>query len=85
MPFHLEVIEMTIKQWYKTKYPTDTEGEYIKKGVTFGYVWEALVNGNFIYGVLGEVDSVVRERVFEEIAKQKGISYDTIYNLWIRC
>jgi hypothetical protein len=83
LPGKLEVLKMSIKNWYLTNYATDEEGSSINDGATFGELFEAIINGNDIYEVLGEwIDTVIRERVFEETAKQKGISYSYLCKLW---
>lgn len=78
----------TIKEWYTTTYPTDSMGHDINPTITFCNLLNALsgqeqkgdVN---VYDMLGVEDSLVRERVFEQLAKVSKLDYDIIYNLWL--
>lgn len=69
-----------IKEWYTKKYPTDELGTKIKSSATFK---KAVHNLDRVYDFLGVHDSLVRERVFEELAKREGVTYDEIYNNWL--
>ena len=74
---------MTIKQFYLETYPTDDMGNDIKNDATFvGLVTELFGNGD-VYDYIGVYDSLVRERLFTELAKQLKTSYDYVYNLWL--
>ena len=72
-----------VKDWYIDKYPTDELGNEITDGLTFDDVYSALSNKEDIYDVLGVGDSLVRERVFSELAKRMNVEYDEIYYLWL--
>ena len=72
-----------VREWYVQAYPTDDLGEYINPQVTFDDVVSALNSHTDIYDVLGAGDSIVRERVFEELAKRLNVEYDNIYYTWI--
>ena len=75
---------MTIKQFYLETYPTDDMGNDIKDDVTFaGFVTELFGDGD-VYDYIGVYDSLVRERLFSELAKQLKTSYDYVYNLWLK-
>ena len=74
----------SIKDWYCATYPTDDMGPSMDPDATFHKVFEE--NGDIvedIYFYIGAFDSIVRERVFEELAKRSGVSYDIIYDEWI--
>ena len=74
---------MTIKQFYLETYPTDDMGNDIKNDATFvGLVTQLFGNGD-VYDYIGVYDSLVRERLFTELAKQLKTSYDYVYNLWL--
>ena len=74
---------MTIKQFYLETYPTDDIGNDIKNDATFvGLVTQLFGNGD-VYDYIGVYDSLVRERLFTELAKQLKTSYDYVYNLWL--
>ena len=75
---------MTVKEFYLNEYPTDELGVEINKDATFvGLLWE-LQSKSDVYDFLGVYDSIVRERVFEELAKQLRLSYTTIYEMWLK-
>jgi len=75
---------MTIKKFYLEKYPTDDMGKDIKDDATFvGFVTELFGDGD-VYEYIGVSDSLVRERLFEELAKQLNKPYDFVYELWLK-
>ena len=75
---------MTIKQFYLETYPTDDMGKDIKDDATFvGLVTQLFGEGD-VYDYLGVYDSLIRERLFSELAKQRKTSYDYVYNLWLK-
>lgn len=76
------VLSANIKNWYLSTYPTDTLGEEIREGLTFDEALQTLQNGACIYEALGVFDSVVRERVFDQLAKINNVSYKVIYDMW---
>jgi len=74
---------MTIKEFYLENYSSDELGNEINENATFvGLLWTLQSKGD-VYEFIGVVDSIVRERLFEELAKQLRVSYNTIYNLWL--
>ncbi len=77
---------MTIKEFYLDKYPSDELGVEISKDVTFiGLLWMLQTKPRTdVYDFLGVYDSIIRERVFEELAKQLRLSYTTIYEMWLK-
>ena len=75
---------MTIKEFYLKNYPSDELGNEINKDATFvGLLWMLQTKPRDVYDFLGVFDSIVRERVFEELANQLRLSYTTIYELWL--
>jgi hypothetical protein len=59
-------------------------GKDIKDDATFvGLVTQLFGDGN-VYDYLGVYDSLIRERLFSELAKQLKTSYDYVYNLWLK-
>ncbi len=75
---------MTIKQFYLETYPTDDMGNDIKDDTTFLGLITELVGENDIYDYIGVYDSLIRERLFSELAKQLKTSYELIYDLWLK-
>lgn len=72
-----------VRKWYMKNFPTDNLGKEIKKGLTFADVMFGLAYRMDIYEVIGEGDSIIRERIFGELSKIMGCSYDKIYYLWL--
>ena len=70
----------TIKQWYTQEYPTDELGQLLNRSLTFWQLYKGLPG---VYELLGVDDSLVRERVFDKLAKIMNVSYDSIYNKWL--
>jgi hypothetical protein len=59
-------------------------GKDIKDDATFvGFVTELFGDGD-VYEYIGVSDSLVRERLFEELAKQLNKPYDFVYELWLK-
>ena len=73
-----------IKNWYLEHYPTDDEGENINDTVTFTDLYDMLLSGNGdIYKLIGVADSIIRERLFENLVYLKDVEYEVIYKLWL--
>lgn len=70
----------SIKKWYTKTYKTDECGTDINPNTTF---MEVLSDTENAYDLIGVTDSVVRERVFEELSKRTNIPYEKIYNMWM--
>ena len=74
---------MNIKEFYLKTYPTDELGEEVNENVTFNGLFNEILEGNDIYDYIGVVDSLVRERLFEELASQINETYDAVYDMWL--
>ena len=74
---------MTIKEFYLNTYPTDELGIEINPKATFAGLVTHLFGDMDVYDYIGVGDSLVRERLFEELAKQLDTSYDYVYNMWL--
>jgi hypothetical protein len=74
---------MTIKEFYLNEYPTDELGIELTDNITFAGLVTELFGGHDVYEYIGVHDSLVRERLFSELAKQLNTSYDYVYNLWL--
>lgn len=77
-------MEIKVKEWYMENYPTDELGIEVRDNLTFTDVFTALDNYKDIYEVLGVGDSLVRERVFNQLAKLIGVDYDYVYEQWLK-
>ena len=76
-------IDIKLKDWYKKNYPTDELGEEMNDTNTFENLEDALNKGDDVYNTIGVGDSVIRERLFEHLAKIKGEKYEFIYQKWL--
>ena len=77
-----------IRDWYMDKFPDDVCGEDINKDVQFIDVVEALCLGKDVYAIIGEGDSLTRERIFDKIVELLNrlgykVDYECIYNSWL--
>lgn len=61
--------------WYAKKYKRDKD--MAPKG-TFEQLYQSLKRGEDVYE-----DSIVRERVFEEMSKRLNKPYDHLYDMWL--
>lgn len=76
-------LEENVREWYTSTFPTDELGADLDGGLSFGDVADALSKGENIYDVLGVEDSIVRERVFGQLAELQDKSYSEIYDAWV--
>jgi hypothetical protein len=72
-----------VKKWYLKTYPKDDLGKEIREDITFWSLWAYMSQGYDVYNILGVGDSMIRERVFEELSKILGVDYDVIYQKWL--
>lgn len=72
-----------IKEFYENTYETDDLNDYIRPEATFDDLYNAVINGHDLYNVIGIDDSVIRERLFKELAYRVDSDYIVIYDLWI--
>ena len=64
-------------------FPSDDLAGDIDPDATFEGLNEALLKGEDVYDYIGVGDSVVRERVFAELADREGVEYGVIYDTWL--
>ena len=74
---------MKIKEFYLNEYPTDEVGEELNENATFTGLLNCLYEGNDVYEYIGEGDSIIRERLFENLALLTNKDYSYIYDLWL--
>ncbi|MEY4334486.1 MAG: hypothetical protein RLZZ196_3230 [Bacteroidota bacterium] len=74
---------MNIREFYVKNYPTDELGSELNGDATLRGLFICLIDGVDVYEYIGVGDSIVRERLFEKIAEEWNISYDSVYQLWI--
>lgn len=77
--------QTNVRKWYKEAYPTDEWAfQNLNPGITFQDVYVCLLMKADIYAFLGAGDSIVRERVFTELAELMGVDYSVVYNQWMQ-
>lgn len=69
-----------IRTWYKSNFATDELGDSINPKANFKSLAK---NFDDVYKYLGVCDSVVRERVFQELSERMHVYYDVIYDFWV--
>ena len=74
---------MNIKEFYMNEYPTDELGVELNENATFVGLLNTLHEGGDVYDYIEVGDSIVRERLFEELSKQLNKPYDYVYDLWM--
>jgi hypothetical protein len=74
---------MTIREFYLENYPTDELGLELNETPTFSGLLNQLITSGDIYQYVGVADSVIRERLFERLAKELNVKYEYVYNLWL--
>jgi hypothetical protein len=74
---------MNIKQYYMKQFPEDSMGKEIKEGITFLGLRNILYGDYDVYDYIGVGDSLVRERLFEQLSKDIGQDYGFVYDLWL--
>ena len=74
---------MTLKEFYLDKYPSDEMGKEINENSTFVGLLHILNTKRDVYPYIGAHDSIIRERLFEELSKQLRVDYNYIYDLWL--
>lgn len=73
-----------IREYYMRTYPSDPCGKLLDPDITFRDLLESMMQGYDVYETLGDCsDSLVRERVFERMSEVFGITYESIYELWL--
>lgn len=71
-----------VKKWYHECYPDDSLWKEIDPRVSFGDILQMMQEKKNIYPRIAD-DSVIRERVFWEIADLLHTDYDTVFTLWL--
>lgn len=74
---------MKIREYYLEAFPTDDLGKGINPKATFAGLLNQLIVDGDVYEYLYVYDSIIRERLFEQLAEELGVGYEYVYNLWI--
>jgi len=72
-----------VRDWYVIRWPSDDLGLEINGGLTFQGLFEGLQVGCDVYTLLGVVDSLIRERVFDALATMMECPYNHVYYQWL--
>lgn len=75
---------MKIREFYLEAYPSDDMGNDINPNATFAGLLNQLIVSGDVYAYLYVYDSIVRERLFEKLAEELEVSYEYVYNLWLK-
>ena len=74
---------ITVYGFYTANFPSDDCGRDLDRTKTFLDLYRALKAHEDVYATIGIADSVVRERLFERLAKILDADYSEIYDLWL--
>lgn len=74
---------MNIKEYYMNKYPQDELGVELNENATFVGLLNCLYEELDVYAYIGVDDSIIRERLFENLALLTNKPYSYIYDLWL--
>lgn len=73
-----------VREWYALAFPGDELAAGINPSLTFDDAIAAVPTGDGFYTALGDAaDSLLRERIFEELCNRYGYTYDEVYNSWL--
>ena len=72
-----------VREWYLLAFPDDELGAELNPDLTFDDALAAIPSGTGFYDSIGAGDSVVRERIFEELCNRYGYTYDEVYDSWL--
>lgn len=73
----------SMRTYYEVWYPEDPLGVFISDNC-FMDLFEALDSYKDVYDVIGVAESVIRERLFKRLAELLCVSYDDIYEQWLK-
>ena len=72
-----------VKDWYKRNYPDDELGDKINPFIKF-YDLRIVIDEHYdIYYHLGVADTLIRQRIFAELANLLGVRYEVVYYAWL--
>lgn len=73
-----------VREWYALAFPGDELAVAINPSLTFDDAIAAVPTGDGFYTALGDAaDSLLRERIFEELCNRYGYTYDEVYDSWL--
>lgn len=75
--------DMRLKSYYRKTNPDDPEGYRINEDSTFGGLLDVINRQGDVYGYIGVSDSLIRETLFNRLAKIMGVDYGEVYSRWL--
>ena len=73
----------SVKLWYKSNYPEDDWAfDEIDESISFLDIANQMNNGEDFYEIIGVADSMVRERIFTEMADVFDLTFEDVYEAW---
>ena len=73
-----------VREWYTSAFPGDELGMKLNPDLTFDDAIAAIPTGDGFYTALGDAaDSLLRERIFEELCNRYGYTYVEVYDSWL--
>ncbi|MBO6267544.1 MAG: hypothetical protein J6N19_00200 [Clostridium sp.] len=72
-----------LRDFYMSKYPTDSYGENIDPDADFEGLFETLDHYGDVYEYIGVGDSMIREALFSRLAEIMGCGYEVVYEQWL--
>ena len=73
-----------VREWYVLAFPGDELAVAINPSLTFDDAIAAVPTVDGFYTALGDAaDSLLRERIFEELCNRYGYTYDEVYDSWL--
>lgn len=73
---------INIKEWYTSRFATDEMGSKINSTITFNDIADTLNNRQNYHEAVGVANSLVRERIFEQLSKISGTKYEDVFSIW---
>ena len=75
--------QMGLRDWYLAEYEDDELGAELNPCASFYDLYFAVDRGIDVYSVMGVGDSIIRERLFGELAKLMHVTYAEVYDAWL--
>lgn len=81
--YHQATKDTKVKDWYKKSFPSDELGDEIPSKLTFDKIFDSITNDGVVGTDWFVNDSIVRERIFDEMTRVFNVDYDFIYDKWL--
>jgi hypothetical protein len=77
------ICKKNVRDWYMDKYSDDELAQEINPKITFNDIREIIDAKKDIYDFLNVADSLIRQRIFAELANLLGVRYEVVYEAWL--